>query len=508
MITLRPYQREALSSAIRSLQTHRSTLIVMPTGTGKTVVFVELARLARRGRVLLLAHRDELVVQATDKVRAQLGIEPGIEKAEQHCGEEQVVVGSVQTLHAKRLRKLPSEAFSLLVIDEAHHATARTYRRIIDHFEAAKIVGVTATPDRADRKRLGDVFESVAYEYSIAEAIAEEWLVEPSLWRVHIDSIDLSGVKKSSGDLVQSALEVAVAKGLHAAAKVLLERAGDRLTLCYTPGVASAHDLARVLSAQRPGCAHALDGSTLTDERRDLLARHERGDYQFLVNCMVLTEGYDSPAVSCVGLLRPTCSRSLYAQMMGRGLRLHPGKVDCLVLDFTDSSGKHDLVGPEDILGGDPDVAKAAKEHGDACGPEPIRVTELLAKAKAEVAYRLERVRREKRRRKKKLVVPETFAGWVDLTLPDGSSQATERQQAAIERFGIDGEGISRTAASALLDELVSRAKGGLCTARQMRFLDRQRRLNPRMSREQASQEIDFVISMRGRSPRAPRERI
>jgi len=496
-LKLRPYQREAVAAAVRALQQHRSVLIVMPTGTGKTTVFVELARLAHRGRVLLLAHRDELVGQAAARVEAQLGQAPGIEKAERHAGDEQIVVGSVQTMQRVRLASWPADTFSLVVVDEAHHAAAASYRCILDHFASAKVIGVTATPDRADKQGLHKIFNAVAYEYSIAEAIAEGYLVEPSLWRVRIDDIHLEDVRRSGGDLLQSALEVAVAKGVHAAARVLLERSEDRLTLCYTPGVASAHDLARVLSAARPGCAHAVDGKTPMVERRELLSAHDAGEYQYLVNCQVLTEGYDSPAVSCLGLLRPTLSRGLYAQMLGRGLRTSPGKTDCLVLDFTGSSGRHDLAGPEDVLGGDdPEIAKAAKSNGEAEGPGPVRVTEQLARAKAQVAYRLERIAAEKRRRKKKLVPPEDVARWLALDIPEGGRRCTEGQQSAVERFGVDGDGLSRDAASAILDALVTRARGGLATPRQMRFLEKQRQNDPRLSRSDASQRIDFIMRM------------
>jgi superfamily II DNA or RNA helicase len=500
MINLRPYQLEAVRASVEALRRHRSALLVLPTGTGKTTIFVELARLARRGRVLLLSHRDELVNQAAERVHTQLGVEAGIEKAEQRPGDESIVCGSVQTMRGQRLEAWPRDAFSIIIVDEAHHAAAATYRAILEHFDIAKVLGVTATPDRSDGKGLRCIFDTVAYEYSIAEAIAAGWLVEPSLWRVKIDSIDLRGVKKSRGDLVQGALEEAVAKGVHSAATVLLERAGDRLTLVYTPGVATAHDLARVLCAARPGCAAAIDGTTPTDERRQILASHARGEYQFLVNCQVLTEGYDSPSVSCLGLLRPTLSRGLYAQMLGRGLRPASGKGDCLVLDFTDSSGRHDLVGPEDVLGSSEDVAAEAKRKAAETDPEePVRVTDALASAEAEVRYRLERVEAEKRRKEKKLISPDDVAGLLGWKLPRTGKPATERQLQALERFGIDAGGLSGAAASEMLDSLVTRARKSLATPKQLRILARQGRAHRAITREHASGLIDAMFQRRGR---------
>ena len=190
---LRPYQQEAVSAAVRGLREHRSVLIVMPTGTGKTQVFVALASMARRGRVLMLAHRDELVGQAAARVEQMLGIIPGREKAATHSNGEQIVVGSVQTLRLRRLERVfRPDDFSLVVVDEAHHAAARSYRTILDYLSGARVIGVTATPDRTDRQAMGEVFDAVAYEYGIEQALGDGWLVPPTLDRITLEGLDLS----------------------------------------------------------------------------------------------------------------------------------------------------------------------------------------------------------------------------------------------------------------------------------------------------------------------------
>ncbi len=501
-VTLRHYQVEAVRASVLALREAMSALVVMPTGTGKTTVFVELARLAHRGRVLLLSHRDELVLQAAQRVFDQLGVSVGIEKAQSRPDGERIVCGSVQTIsRRRRLAEWPADAFSLIVVDEAHHAAAASYRRILEHFTEAKVVGVTATPDRADGKGLRSVFDTVAYEYSIAEAIADGWLVEPTVWRVHVDSIHLEGVRRTHGDLAQGQLEEAVARGVHAAAQVMLERSGDRPTLAYTPGVDTAHSLAAVLRAARPGCAAAIDGTTPTDERRELLRAHAAGEYQFLVNCQVLTEGYDSPTVSCLAMLRPTLSRGLYAQMLGRGLRPSPGKGDCLVLDFAGSAGRHSLAGPEDVLGAADDdeaVAKEARSVVEESG-EAISVSDALVEARARVRYRLERVEAEAERKKKKLAPAHDIARILGVTLSGGGGDPSQKQAAAIERFGVDASGLSRRSASAMIDALISRAKLGLATPKQLRLLDRQNMARRDLTRERASAMIGRVTGRSGR---------
>lgn len=482
---LRHYQQAAVRAAVEQLRTCRSTLITMPTGTGKTQVFVSMAGLAR-GRTLILAHRDELVSQAAVRVAQMLGAErcPDVEKADRHARtSSRIVVGSVQTLHGKRLKAWSRDQFSLLIIDEAHHATASGYREVVNHFEAAKVVGVTATPDRTDAEALGQVFDSVAFSYELPQAITDGWLVRPKLFRVKLEHADLSGVHTRAGDLAANELEeqIGAEDVLREIATAILEEAGGRKTLAYTPLVRSAYRLAQILCELAGGpVAKAVDGSTPADERRAILAGHDRGDFRVLCNCMVLTEGYDSPSVSCVAVARPTKSRSLYTQMVGRGLRLSPGKADCLILDFGGCSRRLDLVGPEDILGGDERVVAEAKNKEPS--DNPVDVMDELEAAQRDLTHRVEEAdalaRRQRARGPGKGLlsadVTERILGLEPSRGTPWSRPASERQIAALAHFGVDASDlVSRDRASDLLDALIRRAKGGLATMKQIALLER-----------------------------------
>ena len=485
---LRPYQVEAVRSILGQLRDVRSTLLVMATGTGKTQVFCGLASLAR-GRVLVLAHRDELVSQAANRIEAMTGELAGVEKAELHSqGLERFVVGSVQTLRRKRIEALPRDSFSLVVVDEAHHCSAVSYRRIIDWFEPAKVLGVTATPDRTDRQALGEIFESVAYEYGTWQAITDGWLVPPSVLRVVIDSVDLSGVATVAGDLAPGQLDeqMGTEQALHGVATPLLEHAGDRKTLVFLPGVASAHGLADVLNARRPGCARALDGTTPLDTRRRMLSDHADGAYQYLANCMVLTEGFDSPEVSCIAMARPTKSRSLYAQILGRGLRTATGKTDCLVLDYTDSSRRLDLAGPEDVLGqaDSDDVTEEARKIVRSDPGERIELCEALIRARATVQYRIEqeelrRSRTTSGRKTVSLDVAWRLFGLDPERLRTGirysAGLATRDQTEQLLRLGIEPGELDRRGAQEAIQVMVGRQRARLATPAQVRLLTRRK---------------------------------
>lgn len=388
---LRDYQRAALDGAREQFRRgERATLIELPTGCGKTIVFSEAARgtVAKGGKALVLAHRTELLEQAKAKllrVAPDLRVELEQASARASSGAD-VVVASVQSLKAKRLARWAPDAFALVIVDEAHHATAASYRAILDHFAAARVLGVTATPDRADGKKLGEIFPSMAFQLPMQQAIADGYLVPIRLRSVKVRALSLAHVKSRGGDFVEADL-VAALEGdevLLEIAGPLPQLAGDRPTIVFTAGVKNAHRLAELLNTRtgRPGCAVALDGTTDQGIRALTLRRFERGAFQFLVNVGLFTEGFDSPAVACVAVARPTQSRALYCQMIGRGARTLTGTIDAytvpeqrvdaiaasakpdlLVVDFTASTSVHRLVTPLDVLGvDDPDVADIALE--------------------------------------------------------------------------------------------------------------------------------------------------
>lgn len=485
--TLRPYQTAAIASAQVQLAQFRSTLVVAATGTGKTVTFAELARMekSRGGKTLILVHRDELIRQALRKLEA-VGLHADVEKGSQRANTlAKVVVASVQTLKGKRLARWARAHFTLIIVDEAHHAVANSYRGVLDYFDAAKIVGVTATPDRADGKALGEVFESVAYRYEIKQAIADEYLVPIVARRIVVESVDLSTVATRAGDLAQDQLAAVMAdeRALRGAAVPLLELARDRQTIGFCVDVAHAVKMTAVMNSYRPGCARSVSGETDEDEREELLEAFQRREFQFLFNCDVLTEGFDAPVCSCVVMLRPTKSRGRFVQCGGRGLRLlgdslaesaRNGKRDCLILDITGTAGKHKLVGPADCLAGSGELADDVREEIDRLlGTAQLELDAVIDQAEDEVAKRRAAMRVQ--------AVVSWRSQYIDLFIdedavahatqparPEWSGEAASpKQLEALEAEGVvvaKLPQLTRAEAWDMLVRIKSRRRRGLCS--------------------------------------------
>jgi superfamily II DNA or RNA helicase len=488
-VSLRPYQAEAKASVLAQWEACRSTLLVLPTGAGKTYTAAEILReRVPAGRILWLAHRSELLDQARETFEARIGLQCEIEKGEARAtnggslfGGAPVVVASVQSLRGARLKRFAPHSFGTVVIDEAHHAAAKGYRDVLAQFPEAKVLGLTATPDRGDGVALGHVFETVAFEYEIRTAIRDGYLCPLLQKSIECADLDLSDVSTVAGDLNQGELEkrIKLDAVLHQIAGPLVREAGARPTIVFMPGVEAAHALVEVMGGYTsPRGVTAIDGSQPPQIRSERIGRFRRGDVQFLVNCMVLTEGFDAPETSCVAMARPTKSRALYAQCIGRGLRTAPGKTDCLVLDFKGNAGRHKLVTPLDVLAGKAlpdDVRKAA----EAAAAEGRPSEEALAQAEREA---IERARRddEKRERAAKIKAEVAYrAKQVDpfnmfgVEADSRGPRATDRQLDYLKSKGIDVSAPSRAEASALIDTLEKRRKAGLCTYKQARTLAR-----------------------------------
>ena len=379
-LTLRPYQEEALERVrARELEGIRSQLGVAATGLGKTVIFCALAE--RMGlRTLILAHRDELIAQALGKVREVWPEVPslGAVQGPRNEAAAQVVVASVQTLaRPNRLARLcpphsgalsPSgglldggdgwaEPFGLVVVDEAHHTAAVTYRRILEHLGAGQedgplLLGVTATPDRGDGKGLDDLFSEIAFSYDILWGIRSGYLCDLRGKAIRLADLDVGSIAVSRGDYqVGDAGDALVEAGApDAIAEAWLAHARGRRTLVFTPTVETAQ-LTTAAFAHRGVAAASVSGDMAMEERRLTLKRFASGELDVVVNCMVLTEGYDNPRVDCIIVARPTTSRALYTQMVGRGTRRHPDKADCLVLDVVGAADEHSLVTIPSLFG-------------------------------------------------------------------------------------------------------------------------------------------------------------
>jgi ATP-dependent helicase IRC3 len=354
---LRSYQREALT-AVRDayMAGKRRVIVSLPTGTGKTVVFAHFPRILRmKKRLLVLAHREELLVQARDKFRSiDPELKAEIEQADSHASADaKVVIASVPTLArtGARLSRLQPDEFSIVVVDEAHHAVAPSYRRIFDHFGLFEphvsryLIGFTATPRRGDKQGLGEVFEQVCYARDMREMIADHYLCPIAGWRVDTD-LSLDDVKIRHGDFVESQLAGVVNTPWrnNLLVKAYRDFAPGRRAIVFCVDVAHARDVYRTF-AEAGIRAASVWGDLPRDQRRSTLRAFSAGEIDVVTNCNVLTEGFDEPRVDCVIMARPTRSKLLYAQMVGRGTRLHPGKKDLMVIDVADNSRTHQLPG-------------------------------------------------------------------------------------------------------------------------------------------------------------------
>ena len=411
-MTLRPYQVEAVNAVESAFKSVKSTLIVLATGCGKTIVFSHLAaREARRGgRVLILAHRGELLEQAIDKLHKATGIRAGLEKADvtSDTFDEPpytVVVGSVQSMcREKRLRRFSPDEFSLIIIDEAHHALTGTYRAILDYFPDAKLLGVTATPDRGDLRSLGEVFETISFQYGIVDAIRDKYLCPIQAQTVPL-KIDLSQVVKQGGDYQASSLGSALDPYLHQICHEIKTRCANRKTIVFTPLIATSQKMLSIFSKEGVEEVREVNGES--PDRADTLQWFSDAPTGcVLLNSMLLTEGYDEPSVDCIVVLRATKVRALFVQMVGRGTRLAPNKTNLLLLDFLWLTSTHDLCRPACLLTDDAEVAAVITEKQESADgqaaldidPDTLATaeSETVAKREKALADRLEKMRRRK----------------------------------------------------------------------------------------------------------------
>lgn len=348
---LRDYQVEAVAAAMRDLGELGRSLLVLPTGAGKTVTFCHVAR-ERGGRTLVLAHRDDLLRQASAHLAEVVGCEVGFYSGQEKGGlDAPVVLGSVAAL-CRRRDLGPLGEFGTVIIDETHHAVAASYQKVINMAKGADVLGVTATPNRADKVGLGVLFPKLSYEIKILELIRRGFLVPPVAWRVEVDGLDTTTIRTRAGDL--GASDVAAAMHDALAADVVVDRyrelADGRPAILFAATVDSAEEFAASFNAAGI-VAEVVTGETAPDERRAIYARSKAGQTSVICNVSVMTEGTDLPWISAVIIARSTKSPGLMTQMIGRGLRTFPGKVDCVVLDVTGATRDARLATPVDLIG-------------------------------------------------------------------------------------------------------------------------------------------------------------
>ena len=462
-VNLRPYQKDAVNAINEHWTEWDRELLVLPTGTGKTVVFNTIAN-SRPGKTLILAHTDELIEQARDKYARMFGNLPGKIKAQTN-DIRRVTVGSVQTMYRRNYEGM----FDTVIVDEAHHAVSPSYQTILKQVPDAKVLGVTATPDRGDKKSLARYFDGIAYEYSLKDAIRDGYLCKIMAKTVPLE-IDMSTVKISVGDFEVGSIAATLEPYLPQIAEAISLHASGRKTVVFCPLISIAQELADMI----PG-AREVNGSS--PDRKETLEWFEHASPgAVLCNAMLLTEGWDCPSCDCVVVLRPTKIRSLYAQMIGRGTRLSPGKDNLLILDFLWLCKKHNLCKPASLVSDNQvDIEETTTRSED----EEIDLLDTISDAEEARRNALARELEKQSKKKSQLIDPlELFSILDDIGLADyepvfrwEEASVTEKQSNALRRFGVDPDGLTKGYACVMLDKLIARSQKRLATVKQVRLL-------------------------------------
>ena len=522
---LRPYQMDAVYDTLEALSRFQKVLFSLPTGAGKSLCLATLAaewpnicgQYGLPDRVLWVAQRDELIWQGAEHLLAVTGEEPAIEKGQQTIKDNAMfynrrcLVSSIQTMLSEKRRAIfPENSFGLVLCDEAHHAVCEGHQTVLNAFPMAKLIGCTATCDRADQISLGKAFDFVSYHYELLDAIKDGWLCKIKQEFIESVELDFSGCGvTATGDLSPSDQDKIInqERPLHEIAKATIDLSGDRQTIIFMPSVASANGIAAMLNRYGHDCK-SVDGTTDEDERRRIIQDYKDGRFRLLANCDLLNEGMDAPATSCIVLASQTKSRARYSQRIGRGLRGGvncpiPGKTDCLVIDLVGSSCKHKLVHCADLLGGAYDeeviqyIEDKCRGFSNGRGDGGTDVMSVLLEA----ACKAEELRAEKRAQilaeaklRRKTIDPFTILsdaiGLRESAVNDpewwANTPASVDQVVRLEKAGIKAEGdLSFGEARRLIAEVNRRRKDGVCSFKQARLL-RARGLDPSMSLEQA----------------------
>jgi superfamily II DNA or RNA helicase len=457
----RPYQTEAVLKIRHGFKEFKKQLAVLPTGSGKTILFSWLAEEIQPLKTLILCHRQELLTQAVEKLRMATGIRAELEKAEWTASAEApVVVASVQSM-IRRLDRWPSDHFHLVVADEAHHAVSESWQKVLNHFDSY-VLGCTATPDRADQRTLGEYFENVAVDISLVRLIREQYLSNIVIKSVPL-KIDLTKVHLQGGDFDEVELGHLLEPYLVTIAQAIRDHASFRKVLAFLPLIDTSRKF--VEACRQVGLtAKHVDGKS--PDRAEILQQFDNNQFDVLSNAMLLVEGYDSPSIDCIVVLRPTKSRPLFAQMVGRGTRVHPAKENLLLLDFLWLHERHRIVHPADLMAHDAEEADIVTElsqklSAQGASEEQLDLLTLAASATEERERKLRERLAELASRKAKFISPEQFClehgetetAFYEPTMKWEGKPITRKQMKYLERTKIDPDLIKgRGHASKLLD--------------------------------------------------------
>lgn len=464
---LRDYQQEAVQKTLDALFEYDRVLGVKATGGGKTIYASELMRLSP-SRCLFLADAQELVHQAAAKHLAHTGEVAGVEMAESAAMPgERCVIATVQTL-ARRLEKWPRDYFGLIIVDEAHRNTLGAIaQKVLGHFSAAQVVGITATPYRSDRKQLGSYYQTVAFEIPLDRLINAGHLARISIKSVPLD-VDLRQIRSVGGDYREDDLGAALEPHLYKAAEILKAHAADRRTVVFLPLIETSKRFAAICRDMGLNAVH-VDGT----DRAAL-----KSDWQVVCNSALLTTGWDEPSVACVYILRPTKSHALYSQMVGRGTRNAPGKKNLLLLDPLWLSDRLDLVRPSRLLAHTEEEAKEIQEVLDLDGDADLLAARDRATADRRKAL-LEKMERNRRREAREIDAMELAVSLNDAVLMDyepespwESQPMTDKQRELLTKNGLDLTTVTcKGHATKIIDVIFKRREAGLATFKQVKWL-------------------------------------
>ena len=485
MHVLRPFQNTAVQSVFREWKGVRSTLLVMPVGTGKTTVVAAIAKqvVADGGRFMFCAHTDELVRQGAEEFEAYTGIPVAIEKASEtaHTARSPLTMASIQSIgQSRRMARFSPAHYDVVAADEAHRGAAPTSRRVFDYFQGAKCLGVTATPARSDKAALSCVFDSIAFEYTMREALDDGWLCPIVAQQIPV-AIDLDKVKMRRGDWDDVEADEAIRPYLEKMADMVVEHGEGRSGIIFLPLVATSQVFAKLLK-DRGIEAEAVWGTD--PDRKEKIAALKSGSLQILTNANLLTEGFNCPRVSMIGPFIPTRSRSRYIQQIGRGTRIFPDKEYLLILDPMWLASKYAACVPASLFGEVQEVADAATEarrqrggRGNVRDDADAAYSDFAQRREAQIARSLD----ENKWKKARSINPLDFAALVHddylLTYTPTRSweeqPASDRQKAALSQAGMDVVGMTRGMANAVFDRLGKRREQNLATPKQVRSMAR-----------------------------------
>jgi superfamily II DNA or RNA helicase len=496
-VNLRPYQIDAVNAVLSGVAAgERSGLLSMATGTGKSVVMAEIAEQfieRHRKPVLIIAHRERLIRQLRDTCERH-GHRVAVEMADQkaHDYDADVIVASTASLcRETRRNRYNPDRFGMVAVDEGHHSGAGSYEKILNHFGGAYHLGVTATPDRADGKKLP--FDKIVYEYRLTTAIKEKYLC-PIMAELVPIRIDMSKVKVTMGDFQDKSIDAALLPYLHRIADEIVRRKEKHLI--FLPLIKTSVYMAKLLNDRGLKTAH-LDGTS--DDVDDIIKRYEAGEFDCLTNAMLFTEGTDIPCVSCITNLRITRSRSTYSQIVGRGTRLHPNKDRLLLLDFLFHSRRHRICTPASLVTDDTGRGIQISETMDRKRRAGVSVN--IMEEADRIAEQVDRnpslVKefRQHEHKKRELIDPLTLDkykidGYVEREKWQ-SLPITETQLEWLKKQGIQHEGMTRGMAHYLYDKIHG---GNIPTPAQERMLRSHGKWVDGMSKQQAGDEITRII--------------